>query len=52
MKWVEHTFGHPCDLGRAGLPAEIASATAYLASRLNGYVTGSTVNVDGGSDFI
>lgn len=52
MTWVERTYGHPCDLGRAGLPEEIASATAYLASRRNGYVTGATVNVDGGSDFI
>lgn len=52
MKWVEQTYGHPCDIGRAGLPEEIASATAYLASRRNGYVTGATVNVDGGSDFI
>jgi len=31
---------------------EIASATAYLASRRNGYATGATINVDGGSDFI
>ncbi len=52
MKWVENTYGHPCDIGRAGLPEEIASATAYLASHRNGYVTGATVNVDGGSDFI
>lgn len=52
MKWVEQTYGHPCDIGRAGLPEEIASATAYLASRRNGYVTGATMNVDGGSDFI
>lgn len=52
MAWVEHTYGHPCDLGRAGLPEEIASATVYLASQRNGYVTGATVNVDGGSDFI
>ena len=52
MTWVEKTYGHPCDVGRAGLPEEIASATAYLASRRNGYVTGATVNVDGGSDFI
>jgi NAD(P)-dependent dehydrogenase (short-subunit alcohol dehydrogenase family) len=52
MRWVENNFGHPCDLGRAGLPEEIASATTYLASRRNGYVTGATVNVDGGSDFI
>ena len=52
MAWVARTYGHPCDLGRAGLPEEIASATVYLASRRNGYVTGATVNVDGGSDFI
>ncbi|KUH82959.1 MULTISPECIES: SDR family oxidoreductase [unclassified Mycobacterium] len=52
MTWVERTYGHPCDIGRAGLPEEIASATAYLASRRNGYVTGATLNVDGGSDFI
>jgi 3-oxoacyl-[acyl-carrier protein] reductase len=52
MTWVERTYGHPCDVGRAGLPEEIASITTYLASRRNGYVTGATVNVDGGSDFI
>ncbi len=52
MRWVEKTFGHPCDVGRAGLPEEIASMTTYLASRCNGYVTGATVNVDGGSDFV
>jgi 3-oxoacyl-[acyl-carrier protein] reductase len=52
MAWVEKTYGHPCDVGRAGLPEEIATATAYLASRRNGYVTGATINVDGGSDFI
>ncbi|WP_310767315.1 SDR family NAD(P)-dependent oxidoreductase [Mycobacterium sp. Z3061] len=52
MKWIDTNFHHPCDLGRAGLPEEIASITAYLASRRNGYVTGATVNVDGGSDFI
>jgi 3-oxoacyl-[acyl-carrier protein] reductase len=52
MKWIEDNFHQPCDLGRAGLPAEVASVTAYLASRSNGYVTGATVNVDGGSDFV
>ena len=52
MLWVENTFGRPCDVGRAGLPEEIASMTTYLASRRNGYVTGATVNVDGGSDFV
>jgi 3-oxoacyl-[acyl-carrier protein] reductase len=52
MKWIEDNFHQPCDLGRAGLPEEIASITTYLASRRNGYVTGATVNVDGGSDFV
>ena len=52
MTWIDNNFHQPCDLGRAGLPEDIASITAYLASRRNGYVTGATVNVDGGSDFI
>lgn len=51
MTWIDNNFHQPCDLGRAGLPEEVASVTAYLASRRNGYVTGATVNVDGGSDF-
>jgi NAD(P)-dependent dehydrogenase (short-subunit alcohol dehydrogenase family) len=38
--------------GSALAEVEIASATAYLASRRNGYATGATINVDGGSDFI
>jgi 3-oxoacyl-[acyl-carrier protein] reductase len=52
MTWIDDNFHQPCDLGRAGLPEEIASITTYLASKRNGYVTGATVNVDGGSDFI
>ncbi len=52
MTWIDHNFHQPCDLGRAGLPEEVASITAYLVSRRNGYVTGATVNVDGGSDFV
>jgi 3-oxoacyl-[acyl-carrier protein] reductase len=52
MTWINDNFHQPCDLGRAGLPEEIASITTYLVSRRNGYVTGATVNVDGGSDFI
>jgi NAD(P)-dependent dehydrogenase (short-subunit alcohol dehydrogenase family) len=52
MTWIDNNFHQPCDLGRAGLPEEVASITTYLASRRNGYVTGAAVNVDGGSDFI
>ncbi len=52
MTWIDKTFHQPADLGRAGLPDEVASLVAYLASRRNGYVTGAIVNADGGSDFV
>lgn len=35
-------------LGRLGTPAEVASAVAWLASDGGGYVTGTTVHVNGG----
>jgi 3-oxoacyl-[acyl-carrier protein] reductase len=52
MRWIDEHFHQPAALGRAGLPAEVASLVAYLVSRTNGYVTGADVNVDGGSDFV
>jgi NAD(P)-dependent dehydrogenase (short-subunit alcohol dehydrogenase family) len=52
MAWIGKVFHQPADLGRAGLPDEVASVTAYLVSRRNGYVTGACVNADGGSDFV
>jgi NAD(P)-dependent dehydrogenase (short-subunit alcohol dehydrogenase family) len=52
MTWIRNNFHQPADLGRAGVPDEIASITVYLASKRNGYVTGANVNVDGGSDFV
>jgi len=52
MTWIEQHFHQPADLGRAGLPEEIAVVVTFLASRRNGYVTGANVNVDGGSDFV
>jgi 3-oxoacyl-[acyl-carrier protein] reductase len=52
MRWIDQHFHQPADIGRAGLPEEVASLVAYLASRTNGYVTGADVNVDGGSDFV
>ncbi|GAB2851153.1 SDR family oxidoreductase [Actinocorallia aurea] len=51
MSWIGRTFHESAALGRAGLPEEVASLTAYLVSRRNGYTTGALVNVDGGSDF-
>jgi 3-oxoacyl-[acyl-carrier protein] reductase len=52
MRWIDEVFHQPADLGRAGLPEEVAVVVAFLASPRNGYVTGANVNVDGGSDFV
>ncbi len=52
MTWIEEVFHHPADLGRAGMPEEVAAVVCFLASRRNGYTTGANVNVDGGSDFV
>ena len=40
------------DLGRVALPSEIAEVIAFCASRANTFMTGATLNVDGGSDFV
>jgi NAD(P)-dependent dehydrogenase (short-subunit alcohol dehydrogenase family) len=52
MRWIEDVYHQPADLGRAGLPEEVAAVAVFLASPRNGYVTGANVNVDGGSDFV
>jgi 3-oxoacyl-[acyl-carrier protein] reductase len=52
MKWIDTHFHQPADLGRAGLPEEIAAVVTFLASKRNSYTTGANVNVDGGSDFV
>lgn len=51
MRVIDEDFGHPAYLGRAGSPDEIGPVIAFLGSRLNSYMTGADVNVDGGSDF-
>jgi NAD(P)-dependent dehydrogenase (short-subunit alcohol dehydrogenase family) len=45
-------YGSSIDLGRVGLPHEIAEVIAFCASPANTFMTGATLNVDGGSDFV
>jgi NAD(P)-dependent dehydrogenase (short-subunit alcohol dehydrogenase family) len=51
MTVIADDFGHPANLGRAGDPGEIGPVIAFVASRVNSYMTGADINVDGGSDF-
>jgi 3-oxoacyl-[acyl-carrier protein] reductase len=51
MRIIDEDFGHPSQLGRAALPAEIGPVIAFAGSRTNTYMTGADINVDGGSDF-
>jgi 3-oxoacyl-[acyl-carrier protein] reductase len=44
--------GMSVDLGRLGLPHEVAAVIAFCASPDNTYMTGAHLNVDGGSDFL
>jgi Dehydrogenases with different specificities (related to short-chain alcohol dehydrogenases) len=47
---VVDEFAAHVPLRRAGLPEEVAATIAFLASAGGGYVTGTTVVVDGGAD--
>jgi NAD(P)-dependent dehydrogenase (short-subunit alcohol dehydrogenase family) len=51
MRIMTEDFGHPAHLPRAGDPGEIGPVIAFVASRVNSYMTGANINVDGGSDF-
>jgi NAD(P)-dependent dehydrogenase (short-subunit alcohol dehydrogenase family) len=51
MRVIKEDFGHPAHLPRAGDPNEIGPVIVFVGSRLNSYMTGANVNVDGGSDF-
>lgn len=51
MRIIDEDFGHPAHLRRAGDPSEIGPVICFVGSRVNSYMTGADVNVDGGSDF-
>ena len=51
MRWIAEDFGHPAHLPRAGDPSEIGPVIAFVGSKVNSYMTGANINVDGGSDF-
>jgi len=44
-------WGMHVALGRAGRPHEVGDVIAFLLSERAAYLTGATVNVDGGTDF-
>jgi 3-oxoacyl-[acyl-carrier protein] reductase len=45
---VKESFLSTIPMGRLGLPTEVASAVVYLASAEASYITGQTLNVNGG----
>jgi 3-oxoacyl-[acyl-carrier protein] reductase len=51
MRVIAEDFGHPAQMPRAGDPKEIGAVIAFVGSRVNSYMTGANINVDGGSDF-
>lgn len=49
--WGMQTFAKNIALGRLSEPAEVAAAVAFLASSDSDYITGHTLEVDGGMQF-
>jgi citronellol/citronellal dehydrogenase len=47
---VVDAFAEQVPMRRAGMPEEVAATIAFLASDGGGYITGTTVAVDGGTD--
>jgi NAD(P)-dependent dehydrogenase (short-subunit alcohol dehydrogenase family) len=51
--YAHGTRGHGMTIaaGRAGQPREVAELVAFLLSERAAYLTGATINIDGGTDF-
>lgn len=50
-RYTEDVWGMPLALRRLGQPNEVGELAAFLVSDRAAYVTGATVNIDGGTDF-
>ena len=46
--WADLSMSAGIPLGRVGLPSEIAATVAFLLSDGGGYISGATIQVDGG----
>ena len=48
---AERDWGMKMALRRVGKPEEVGELVAFLLSQRAGYLTGTTINIDGGTDF-
>ena len=48
---AEQDWGMKMALRRVGQPNEVGELIAFLLSERAGYMTGATLNIDGGTDF-
>jgi len=48
---IARDYGAENDIGRVGLPEEVAAVVVFLCSEPASFVVGSTIPVDGGTDF-
>lgn len=50
-RYMRETFGMKAGLDRIGEPREVGELLAFLLSKEAAYLTGATINIDGGTDF-